>query len=124
MAGVLIEAELPFLLVGIGVNVRHKPEVPQQGPDRGRPAACLADFGVDSSDEVGRVIIRVACTCTFLFSSPAVSCRRTRAPCLSWTNDALRPWKDEWRYAYFMKAHESAQTCRPSLLGWENPIPT
>lgn len=55
MAGVLIEAELPFLLVGIGVNVRHKPEVPKQGPDRGRPAACLADFGVDSSDEVGGI---------------------------------------------------------------------
>ncbi|CAM9450632.1 unnamed protein product, partial [Hapterophycus canaliculatus] len=51
VAGVLIEAELPFLLVGIGVNVRHKPEVPQQGPDRGRPAACLSDFGADESDE-------------------------------------------------------------------------
>lgn len=55
VAGVLIEAELPFLLVGIGVNVRHKPDVPQQGPDRGRPAACLGDFGADSSDEVGKV---------------------------------------------------------------------
>eukprot|EP00903_Cladosiphon_okamuranus_P015882 g14668.t1 len=54
VAGVLIEAELPFLLIGIGVNVRHKPEVPQQGPDRGRPAACLGDFGVDSSDEAVR----------------------------------------------------------------------
>lgn len=54
VAGVLIEAELPFLLVGIGVNVRHKPEVPQQGPDRGRPAACLSDFGADGSDEVRR----------------------------------------------------------------------
>jgi len=53
VAGVLIEAELPFLLVGIGVNVRHKPEVPRHGPDRGRPATCLADFGVDSTDEVG-----------------------------------------------------------------------
>lgn len=48
----LIEAELPFLLVGIGVNVRHKPEVPQQGPDRGRQATCLGDFGADSTDEV------------------------------------------------------------------------
>lgn len=55
VAGVLIEAELPFLLVGIGVNVRNKPEVPQNGPDRGRPAACLADFGADSTDEVGGV---------------------------------------------------------------------
>lgn len=55
VAGVLIEAELPFLLVGIGVNVRNKPEVPQNGPDRGRPAACLADFGADSTDEVGAV---------------------------------------------------------------------
>lgn len=53
MAGVLIEAELPFLLVGIGVNVRHKPEVPQQGADRGRPATCLGDFGADSTEEVG-----------------------------------------------------------------------
>lgn len=52
VAGVLIEAELPFLLVGIGVNVRHKPEVPQQGPDRGRPAACLAEFGAGATDEV------------------------------------------------------------------------
>lgn len=48
----LIEAELPFLLVGIGVNVRHKPEVPPQGPDRGRPATCLGDFGADSTDVV------------------------------------------------------------------------
>lgn len=53
VAGVLIEAELPFLLVGIGVNVRHKPDVPQEGPDRGRQAACLADFGAEISDEVG-----------------------------------------------------------------------
>lgn len=52
MAGVLIEAQLPFLLVGIGVNVRNKPDVPQQGPDRGRPAACLAEYGGDSSDQV------------------------------------------------------------------------
>ena len=68
MAGVLIEAELPFLLVGIGVNVRHKPEVPQQGPDRGRPAACLADFGVDSSDEVGRLyrLLVLAHSCSAL----------------------------------------------------------
>lgn len=55
VAGVLIEAELPFLLVGIGVNVRHKPEVPQQGPDRGRPAACLAEFGAGATDEVRAV---------------------------------------------------------------------
>ncbi|CAM9399124.1 unnamed protein product [Ectocarpus sp. 6 AP-2014] len=54
VAGVLIEAELPFLLIGIGVNVRNKPEVPQNGPDRGRPAACLADFGADSTDEAVR----------------------------------------------------------------------
>ena len=52
VAGVLIEAELPFLLVGIGVNVRHKPDVPRQGPHRGRTATCLADFGADTSDEV------------------------------------------------------------------------
>ena len=52
VAVVLIEAELPFLLVGIGVNVRHKPDVPRQGPDRGRPATCLAEFGADSTDEV------------------------------------------------------------------------
>lgn len=52
VAGVLIEAELSFLLVGIGVNVRQKPDVPQQGPNRGRPAACLADFGADATDEV------------------------------------------------------------------------
>lgn len=52
MAGVLIEAQLPFLLVGIGVNVRNKPDVPQQGPDRGRPAVCLEEYGGDSSDQV------------------------------------------------------------------------
>ena len=62
VAGVLIEAELPFLLVGIGVNVRHKPDVPRQGPDRGRPATCLADFGADSTDEV-RVYVRSADVC-------------------------------------------------------------
>ena len=71
VAGVLIEAELPFLLVGIGVNVRHKPEVPRHGPDRGRPAACLADFGVDSTDEVGRVV-----ACFFLRASP-LRCERS-----------------------------------------------
>lgn len=53
VAGVLIEAELPFLLIGIGVNMRQKPDVPQEGSDRGRPAACLGDFGADVTDEVG-----------------------------------------------------------------------
>ena len=62
----LIEAELPFLLVGIGVNVRHKPDVPRQGPDRGRPATCLADFGADSTDEV-RVYVRSADVCIVVF---------------------------------------------------------
>lgn len=66
VAGVLIEAELPFLLVGIGVNVRHKPDVPRQGPDRGRPATCLADFGADSTDEV-RVYVRSADVCIVVF---------------------------------------------------------
>ncbi|CAM9178967.1 unnamed protein product [Choristocarpus tenellus] len=51
VAGVLIEAELPYLLVGIGVNVRHKPEVPTDGPQRGRPAACMAEYGATVSDE-------------------------------------------------------------------------
>ncbi|CAN0023823.1 unnamed protein product [Ascophyllum nodosum] len=56
VAGVLIEAELPFLLVGIGVNVRNKPDVHQQGPDRGRPAACLAEYGGDSTDQAVRAL--------------------------------------------------------------------
>lgn len=59
VAGVLIEAELPFLLIGIGVNVRHKPDVPQDGPDRGRQAACLAEFGAEVSDEAVRELSAV-----------------------------------------------------------------
>ncbi|CAM9115518.1 unnamed protein product [Discosporangium mesarthrocarpum] len=51
VAGVLIEAELPFLLVGIGVNMRHKPEVAAEGPQRGRPAASMAEHGAITTDE-------------------------------------------------------------------------
>ncbi|CAM9955733.1 unnamed protein product [Phaeothamnion confervicola] len=50
VSGVLLEAEAPFMLVGVGINVRWCPDVPVMGPDRGRPAAALAEFGADASD--------------------------------------------------------------------------
>lgn len=43
LAGVLVEAEQGVLLIGIGINLRHAP----QAPVYGRPAARLADAGVE-----------------------------------------------------------------------------
>jgi len=51
IAGILIESELPYLVVGIGINVAVAPEVPTAGKDNGRPATCLADYDGDASDQ-------------------------------------------------------------------------
>jgi len=54
VAGVLIEGDGTHLLVGIGVNVRHAPAVPQSGAQRGRASTCLADHGGGGADEDAR----------------------------------------------------------------------
>eukprot|EP00640_Fibrocapsa_japonica_P006526 CAMPEP_0113944322 /NCGR_PEP_ID=MMETSP1339-20121228/33297_1 /TAXON_ID=94617 /ORGANISM="Fibrocapsa japonica" /LENGTH=183 /DNA_ID=CAMNT_0000949489 /DNA_START=461 /DNA_END=1008 /DNA_ORIENTATION=+ /assembly_acc=CAM_ASM_000762 len=51
VGGILIESELPYLLIGIGVNVQAAPQVPEEGPDRGRPATCLAAHNAPSSNQ-------------------------------------------------------------------------
>jgi biotin-(acetyl-CoA carboxylase) ligase len=38
-----------YLLVGVGVNVRHAPDVPAFGAQRGRAATCLGAHGADTS---------------------------------------------------------------------------
>jgi len=38
------------LMIGIGVNVRHAPEVPATGAQRGRPATSLGAHGADTSN--------------------------------------------------------------------------
>ena len=35
--------------MGIGINVGAAPDIPDDGPQRGRPSAWLADCGVDAS---------------------------------------------------------------------------
>ena len=49
LAGVLIEGDGTYLHVGIGINVGAAPDIPDDGPQRGRPSAWLADCGVDAS---------------------------------------------------------------------------
>lgn len=51
VAGVLIESELPCILIGIGVNVRQAPAVPNEGKERGRVATCLAAHGAASDND-------------------------------------------------------------------------
>jgi biotin-(acetyl-CoA carboxylase) ligase len=46
VAGVLIEGDGTYVHIGIGINVRHAPEVPDLGRQRGRTSTCLADHGV------------------------------------------------------------------------------
>lgn len=54
VAGVLIEGDGTYLHIGIGINVRHAPEVPSLGMQRGRTATCLADHGVLKLREAAR----------------------------------------------------------------------
>uniref|UniRef100_A0A7S1GL90 BPL/LPL catalytic domain-containing protein n=1 Tax=Cyclophora tenuis TaxID=216820 RepID=A0A7S1GL90_CYCTE len=48
IAGILIESHVvenvTWLLVGIGVNLLQTPQVPTEGPDKGRPATCLQHY--------------------------------------------------------------------------------
>merc|ERR1712137_1095620 len=46
VAGLLIEMEKDYFLIGIGVNVASSPMVPTAGGERGRPATSLAIHGL------------------------------------------------------------------------------
>jgi BirA family biotin operon repressor/biotin-[acetyl-CoA-carboxylase] ligase len=50
VAGILIEGDGKHLFIGIGVNVRFNPVVPQEGPQRGRPSTSIAAHGGASDD--------------------------------------------------------------------------
>lgn len=58
VCGMLIEMENDRLLIGIGVNVRQAPDVPSDGPDRGRPATCMAMHGAESDDSAVQSLSR------------------------------------------------------------------
>ena len=54
VAGVLIESMVIdgdiWLIIGIGVNIAVAPQVPTEGPNRGRPATCLQEFCRNSQE--------------------------------------------------------------------------
>ena len=46
VAGLLIEMEKDYFLIGVGINVASSPMVPTAGGERGRPATSLASHGL------------------------------------------------------------------------------
>jgi len=41
VSGILIEKEKDYLLIGIGINVKHAPSIPKNGINFGRPSSCI-----------------------------------------------------------------------------------
>ena len=57
IAGILIECDYDYFLIGMGINVGDAPEIPQDGPDFGRASTCLANVGVEVTELVVDEII-------------------------------------------------------------------
>jgi len=52
VSGVLIETELPFLLIGVGINVVEAPVIPDSGADAGRAATAIVEQVANVDTEV------------------------------------------------------------------------
>ena len=55
IAGVLIESQDGWFLIGIGVNVAYAPQVPTSGPNHGRKSTCIQFFCSCQDDEKNSV---------------------------------------------------------------------